>query len=122
MLSTLWLIALLAGAALVAGLLLWARRDRAFASTASVADVAQSCAFGESKSCSCSDGSPGTQTCLDGGNGWNPCKCLIVSDAGSADTGTAGGGGSSDGLVAVLLAQVLQAQARSTPAAERPAP
>ena len=39
MLSTLWLIALLAGAALVAGLLLWARRDRAFASTASVADA-----------------------------------------------------------------------------------
>ena len=39
MLSTLWLIALLAGAALMAGLLLWARRDRAFASTASVADA-----------------------------------------------------------------------------------
>jgi len=38
-LSTLWLIALLVGVGLVAGLLLWARRDRAFASTASVAEA-----------------------------------------------------------------------------------
>ncbi|MFM7436255.1 MAG: SAM-dependent methyltransferase, partial [Vulcanococcus sp.] len=34
-----WLIALLVGVGLVAGLLLWARRDRAFASTASVAEA-----------------------------------------------------------------------------------
>ena len=39
MLSTVLLLTLLAGAALALGLLIWARRDRAFASTASVAEA-----------------------------------------------------------------------------------
>ena len=39
MLSTLLVLTLLAGAALALGLLIWARRDRAFASTASVAEA-----------------------------------------------------------------------------------
>ena len=39
MLSSLLLIGLLAGALVAIGLLIWARRDRAFASTASVAEA-----------------------------------------------------------------------------------
>lgn len=81
------------------------------ASADASADVSVQCTFGASKSCNCSDGSPGTQTCADSGTAWNPCKCLIVSDAGASDTaqpldgggqgkdggGGGGGGGGKDG-------------------------